>query len=153
MLENERKWLLSRKDCNKIMSGKKCISASSIEQVYLNKQTRIRRRDYGIKLQFSKTTKTGSGMSRQESTRMLTEEQYNKEKEKGEYLIRKTRLEFKYDGDLVMELDLFEDLDLILLEIEFDTVTQAESFVGDFSYQKEVTYDKSYKNYYLAKEG
>ena len=68
-------------------------------------------------------------------------------------MLTKTRYLIPIDDGLTAELDIFEGrfAGLILVEVEFDSVEQAESFTPPAWFGKEVTYDKRYHNSYLSR--
>lgn len=152
MQEIERKWIISINDLTSIAKNYKCKSKSKIEQIYLDKDTRIRERDYGEKVEYTKTTKNGTGMIRDEKTEVLTSFQYADMRFHGIRRLSKRRIVFDLENELEMEVDIYPNQDFILLEIEFDSQIKAESFVEPFTFQKEVTGDKNFNNFNIAKE-
>lgn len=84
----------------------------------------------------------------------LTEEAYYHLKEKIDYnIIKKTRYLIPLHNGLNAELDVFhEKLEgLVFLEVEFPDEKSAKSFVPPSWFGLDVSFDKRYKNNYLAK--
>jgi CYTH domain-containing protein len=68
--------------------------------------------------------------------------------------LRKLRYEIK-SGDNIIELDIFKNElnGLILAEVEFKNEDEALSYIPETWFDEEVTYNKNYSNYYIAKNG
>ncbi len=123
-----------------------------IEQAYLNTAPvlRIRKQDNTYIL----TYKGGGMMAREEYNLALNRKSYAHLLEKADgNVLTKTRYLIPIDDGLTAELDIFEGrfAGLILVEVEFDSVEQAESFTPPAWFGKEVTYDKRYHNSYLSR--
>ena len=124
-----------------------------IEQGYLctDPVVRIRRQDDDYIL----TYKSGGMMVREEYNLPLNKEAYAhlKKKTDGIY-ISKTRYLIPCDP-YTIELDVFHgDTDgLVLAEVEFETVEEAERFVPPAWFGTDVTYDGRYHNSYLSTHG
>lgn len=118
-----------------------------IEQGYLNTEpvVRVRRQDEEYYLTYK-----GKGM--------LIREEYNLPLNKESYLhliqkadgnrITKKRYCIPYKDKYTIELDVFACpfTGLILAEVEFDSVEEAEAFCPPEWFGKEVTYDPAYHN-------
>ena len=124
-----------------------------IEQAYLNTSpvVRIRKQDSEYYL----TYKGGGMMAREEYNLPLNEKSYNHLLKKVDgNIITKTRFCIPInDGNLTAELDIFEGKfsGMVLIEVEFESVEQADSFQKPDWFGEEVTYDKIYHNSYLSK--
>ena len=124
-----------------------------IEQAYLNTApvVRIRRQDDEYYL----TYKGGGMMSRKEYNLPLDRESYEHLREKADgNIITKTRYLIPInDGSLTAELDIFEGkfAGMLLVEVEFSSVEQADAFQKPDWFGEDVTYDKKYHNSYLSK--
>lgn len=124
-----------------------------IEQAYLNTApvVRIRKQDNEYYL----TYKGGGMMAREEYNLPLNAESYQHLREKADgNIITKTRYLIPInDGNLTAELDIFEGKfsGMLLVEVEFDSVEQADSFQKPDWFGEEVTHDKMYHNSYLSK--
>ncbi|MCI9565278.1 MAG: CYTH domain-containing protein [Eubacterium sp.] len=124
-----------------------------IEQAYLNTApvVRIRKQDNEYYL----TYKGGGMMAREEYNLPLNAESYQHLREKADgNIITKTRYLIPInDGNLTAELDIFENKfsGMLLVEVEFDSVEQADAFQKPDWFGDEVTHDKMYHNSYLSK--
>lgn len=124
-----------------------------IEQAYLNTApvVRIRKQDNEYYL----TYKGGGMMAREEYNLSLNAESYQHLREKADgNIITKTRYLIPInDGNLTAELDIFENKfsGMLLVEVEFDSVEQADAFQKPDWFGDEVTHDKMYHNSYLSK--
>lgn len=125
-----------------------------IAQGYLctNPVVRIRRSndDYYM-------TYKGNGlMVREEYNLPLTQQAYEHLLTKIDgLLISKTRYLIPLDDNLVAELDIFEDdlHGLQLVEVEFDSVENANTFVAPDWFGEDVTHSGQYHNSYLSQNG
>lgn len=124
-----------------------------IEQAYLNTApvVRIRKQDDEYYL----TYKGGGMMAREEYNLPLNAESYQHLREKADgNIITKTRYLIPInDGNLTAELDIFEGKfsGMLLVEVEFDSIEQADAFRKPDWFGEEVTHDKMYHNSYLSK--
>ncbi len=123
-----------------------------IEQAYLNTAPvlRIRKQDDTYIL----TYKGGGMMAREEYNLALNKKSYEHLLEKADgNVLTKTRFLIPIDDGLTAELDIFEGrfAGLVLVEVEFNSVEQAEVFTPPAWFGKEVTYDKRYHNSYLSR--
>ena len=119
-----------------------------IEQAYLNTSpvVRIRKQDDEYYL----TYKGGGMMAREEYNLPLN---HLLKKADGN-IITKTRFLIPInDGSLTAELDIFEGKfsGMVLIEVEFQSVEQADAFQKPDWFGEDVTYDKKYHNSYLSK--
>lgn len=124
-----------------------------IEQAYLNTApvVRIRRQDDEYYL----TYKGGGMMSREEYNLPLDKKSYEHLLKKADgNIITKTRYIIPInDGSLTAELDIFEGkfTGMVLVEVEFGSVKQADAFQKPDWFGEDVTHDKMYHNSYLSK--
>ncbi len=150
-MEIERKFLIAE-----LPDSFKALSGLNIRQGYIiitddGFELRLRQKDD----RFYQTIKQGSGLVRQEDEIELTHTQFqtlwpltaNRR-------IEKVRYEIPV-GDLIGELDIFsEQLEgLLLVEVEFETLEQSQSFKAPSWFGAEVTDDKRFKNQQLAMHG
>lgn len=146
-MEIERKYLVKN-----IPDNLSSFSAKKIEQGYLctSPVVRIRRSNDDYYLTYK-----GSGlMVREEYNLPLTPEAYTHLREKVDgRLITKTRYLIPLENGLTAELDLFEDFlaPLCLVEVEFDSVEEANSFVAPDWFGEDVTHSGKYQNSYLSR--
>ncbi len=145
-MEIERKYLirrlpenLSQYQCKKIAQGYICT----------NPVVRIRKSDDEYYLTYK-----GKGlMAREEYNLPLTQEGYEHMLPKIDgRLIEKSRYLIPLDGKLTAELDIFEgDLaPLIIVEVEFDSLDAANSFIPPEWFGEDVTESCKYHNSNLA---
>lgn len=145
-MEIERKYLikrlpenLSQYQCKKIAQGYICT----------NPVVRIRKSDDEYYLTYK-----GKGlMAREEHNLPLTKEGYEHMLPKIDgRLIEKSRYLIPLDGKLTAELDIFEgDLaPLIIVEVEFDSIDVANSFIPPEWFGEDVTESRKYHNSNLA---
>lgn len=145
-MEIERKYLvkqvpqnLSQYQCKKISQGYLCTSPV----------VRIRRSNDDYYLTYK-----GKGLlAREEYNLPLTQESYEHLSSKIDgILIEKNRYLIPLADGLVAELDIFEGKlsDLILVEVEFESIDDANSFVAPEWFGEDVTHSGNYQNSYLS---
>ena len=144
-MEIERKFLV-----DPLPDNLEQFSKRYIEQGYLstNPVVRVRQMDELYVL----TYKSSGMMARQEAEFPLTKEAYEHLREKVDgRLIAKERYFIPY-GQWTVELDCFHgELEgLVLAEVEFSSLEEAEQFQMPAWFKKEVTFEKEYHNSYLA---
>lgn len=145
-MEIERKYLIRRLPEN--LSQYRC---KKIAQGYIctNPVVRIRKSDDEYYLTYK-----GKGlMAREEYNLPLTQEGYEHMLPKIDgRLIEKSRYLIPLDGKLTAELDIFEgDLaPLIIVEVEFDSLDAANSFIPPEWFGEDVTESRKYHNSNLA---
>lgn len=123
-----------------------------IEQAYLCTEPvlRIRRQDD----EYFLTYKAKGHLAREEYNLPLTEDSYEHLKTKADgNIITKKRYLIPYNKYFTIELDIFEGkfTGLILAEVEFENLEQADSFTPPNWFDEEVTYQEEYHNSYLSK--
>ena len=123
-----------------------------IEQAYLNTSpvVRIRKEDDNYYL----TYKGGGMMAREEYNLPLNEKSYYHLLEKADgNIITKKRFLISLDNGLTAELDIFEGkfAGMLLVEVEFNSIEEAENFVPPNWFGEDVTNDRRYHNSYLSK--
>ena len=145
-MEIERKYLI-----NTPPSDYTSYPSKEIEQGYIctNPVIRIRRSNNRYVL----TVKGEGLMVREEHELPLTEETFLhlKTKVDGNF-IKKTRYLIPYNEKLTIELDIFHGklAPLILAEIEFDSIEQANAFVPPAWFGEDVTNSNKYHNNNLS---
>lgn len=123
-----------------------------IEQGYLSTGPVVRVRQSDDK--YYLTYKSGGMMARQEYNLPLDERSYKHLVSKADgNIITKTRYLIPIHNNLTAELDIFEGAfnGMLLVEVEFSSIEEAENFTPPEWFGKEVTYDKRYHNSYLSK--
>ncbi len=117
-----------------------------IEQAYLTTDPVIRVRKEDEK--YFITYKGKGLLAREEYNLPLTKEAYDTLKSKADgNLISKKRILIPFNG-LTIELDIFEPpfAPLILAEVEFSSIEEANSFEGPEWFDEDVTNDTKYHN-------
>ncbi len=158
-MEIERKFLLPEYPERLIQEGQvQVITRHSIDQTYLaiedGQELRVRKitdLDSG-EITYTHTFKDGKGISRKEIEYSISEGLYNQmiEAVKAVPLV-KTRITGIWNGTTV-EIDLYTQLELAVLEVEFDSLEAAESFVAPEWFGKDVSVEKKYSNKTVWKE-
>ncbi len=147
-MEIERKFLITKLPEN--LDDYPC---HAIEQGYLctDPVVRVRREDDDYILTYK-----GSGlMAHEEYNLPLTADAYAHLKPKIDgILIVKKRYCIPF-GKYTIELDIFEQdtAPLILAEVEFPTVEEANAFTPPDWFAEDVTYDERYHNSYISQHG
>lgn len=148
-MEIERKYLVPS-----IPFNLATYASQKIAQAYLcvDPVVRIRRSNDDYYLTYK-----GSGlMAREEYNLPLTKEAYEHLLPKIDgLLIAKTRYLIPLSGKLTAELDVFEGelAPLVLVEVEFDSIEEANSFVAPDWFGEDVTNLGKYHNSYLSQYG
>ncbi|AIQ67055.1 CYTH domain-containing protein [Paenibacillus graminis] len=158
-MEIERKFLLPEYPERLIQEGRvQVITRHSIDQTYLaiedGQELRVRKitdLDSG-EITYTHTFKDGKGISRKEIEYSISEGLYNQmiEAVKAVPLV-KTRITGIWNG-VTVEIDLYTQLELAVLEVEFDSLEAAESFVAPEWFGKDVSVEKKYSNKTVWKE-
>ncbi|WP_099469998.1 CYTH domain-containing protein [Konateibacter massiliensis] len=122
-----------------------------IEQAYLSTEpvVRIRKSDEDYIL----TYKSKGFLAREEYNMPLTKEAYYHLREKADgNIISKTRYLLPLADNLTIELDIFNPPfeTLVLAEVEFLSVEQANHFIPPDWFGEDVTYSPEYHNSYLS---
>lgn len=122
-----------------------------IKQGYISTSPVIRIRQLGT--EYILTIKGQGLLSREEHELIINEDQFNTLSQKVDgYVIHKTRYYIPYNKHTI-ELDIFHDeyQGLILAEVEFDSITEANSFTPPTWFGEDVTNTPSYHNSNLSK--
>lgn len=152
-MEIERKWLI---DINNIPYNLNDYDPLIIEQAYISFSPVIRIRKIINKNEYILTIKSKSkdgGLSRQEYELDISEEEYNKLLNKVDgNVISKNRYKIPYDK-YMLELDLFNGAykGLGYVEIEYETVEEANLFIAPDWFKQELTGNKKFTNASLAR--
>lgn len=146
-MEIERKFTI-----NKLPDNLDQYPCLTLEQAYLNTApvVRVRREDDNFYLTYK-----GKGfLAREEYNLPLNEEAYYHLREKADGLIiSKKRYRIPYNEKLTIELDVFEAplAPLVLAEVEFESIEEANAFTPPAWFEKDVTEDRSFSNSELSK--
>ncbi|MDD3221871.1 MAG: CYTH domain-containing protein [Clostridia bacterium] len=147
-MEIERKYLIDKLPFN--LTDYPC---HEIEQAYLNTEpvVRIRRQDDSYYL----TYKSKGLMAREEYNLPLDAASYEHLLEKADgNILTKTRYEIPLGDHLTIEIDVFHGKfsGLILAEVEFPNLEEAESFQPPEYFGKDVTFSTEYHNSTLSRK-
>lgn len=158
-MEIELKFLLPEYPEQLIEGGElKVITQHSIDQTYLaiedGQELRVRKitdLDSG-EVTFTHTFKDGKGISRKEIEYDISEGLYNQmiEAVKAVPLV-KTRTTAVWNG-ITVEIDVYTQLQLTVIEVEFDSLEEAESFKAPEWFGQDVSTEKKYSNKTVWKE-
>ena len=146
-MEIERKFTI-----NKLPDNLDQYPCLTLEQGYLNTNpvVRVRRENDDFYLTYK-----GKGfLAREEYNLPLNEEAYYHLREKADGLIiSKKRYRIPYNEKLTIELDVFEAplAPLVLAEVEFESIEEANVFTPPAWFEKDVTEDRSFSNSELSK--
>lgn len=158
-LEIERKFLLPEFPEQRIQNGElKVITRHNIDQTYLAldgaQELRVRKitdLDSG-EVTFTHTFKDGKGISREEIEYSISEGLYNQMIEAvNAVALVKERITGVWN-DITVEIDVYSQLNLSVLEVEFNSLEEAESFVAPEWFGKDVSTERQYSNKTVWKE-
>ncbi len=126
-----------------------------IEQAYLTTEPTIRVRREGDRyyMTYKGTGGDNTSLSHEEYNLPLTKEAYQTLSSKADgNIIRKERFLIPYDK-YTIELDIFAEpfKPLIIAEVEFPSVDEANDFTPPGWFKEEVTDKKEYRNAYLSR--
>lgn len=145
-MEIERKFLV-----RELPADLENFKHSEIIQAYISFSPTIRLRKADDK--YFLTCKTKGNLAREEWEITISAEDFNRLWGKTEAsAIEKTRYYIDISDGLVAELDIYHGFlsDLLTVEVEFDSVSDAESFQAPSWFGLDVTYDSRYKNSRLS---
>ncbi|WP_025692252.1 CYTH domain-containing protein [Paenibacillus zanthoxyli] len=158
-MEIERKFLLPEFPQQLVQEGKLCIhSRQRIEQTYLAidgpQELRVRKLEdlSSGELHYTHTFKNGLGISREEIEYEISQGLY-------EQMIRavravpliKERITGEWDG-ITVEIDIYDQLKLSVVEIEFHSLEEAQSFTPPDWFGLDISEEKKYSNKTVWKE-
>lgn len=158
-LEIERKFLLPEFPEQLIEEGQlKIVTRHSIDQTYLaidgGQELRVRKitdLDTG-EVTFTHTFKNGKGIKREEIEYFISEGLYNQMIEAvNAVALVKERITAVWNG-ITVEIDVYSQLQLSVLEVEFESLEEAESFTAPEWFGKDVSTEKKYSNKTVWKE-
>ena len=151
--EIERKFLVDMVN-GKLLHRKSTISR--IEQTYLRAfegERRVRKRTTDNIVDFFYTEKFGTGLTRVENERKISEKEFNelmKEADQNLHTVKKVRYTFSYKKQ-IFELDVYDFCSThATMEIELHDENQTIQLPPFVHILKEITEDKRFKNRKLA---
>lgn len=152
-LEIERKFLLPEFPSPLVEEAKlKVLSEQRIEQTYLaideNQELRVRRivdLDSG-EVTYTHTFKLGNGLLREEIEYSISESIYGQViKAFGFVPLTKNRITAEWNGR-VIEIDTYDQIELSVLEVEFDSEEAANTFQAPDWFGKDISSERQYSN-------
>ncbi|OAB46004.1 CYTH domain-containing protein [Paenibacillus glacialis] len=152
-LEIERKFLLPEISESLVHEGKlQFRSEHRIEQTYLaldtDQEMRVRRIIdlESNEMSFTHTFKKGNGLSREEIEYSISEEIYDQIVQAFDAIpLTKNRITAVWE-DRVIEIDYYDQVELIVVEVEFNSVEEANAFVAPEWFGKDISSEKQYSN-------
>lgn len=152
-LEIERKFLLAESPGTVIeRQNLKVLSEQRIEQTYLamdeTQELRVRRIvDLGSgEVSYTHTFKLGNGLSREEIEYSISEGIYEQVvKAFGFVPLTKNRITAEWQGRIV-EIDIYDQIQLAVAEIEFDSEEAANGFAAPAWLGKDISSERQYSN-------
>jgi CYTH domain-containing protein len=153
-IEIEKKFLLKH-----IPQTLQWASSKTIHQTYLatgDEELRIRKTVKDEKEFYTMTIKRGTGLVREEIENDISSSTYEQllssTGRKPLIKTRKVTIISSHSMEYEVEVDFYEELNLIVAEIEFTTEAAANLFIKPDWFDEDVTDDKSYKNQNLWKD-
>ncbi|MEV5026526.1 CYTH domain-containing protein [Paenibacillus sp. LPE1-1-1.1] len=152
-LEIERKFLLPEFPSALVEDSKlKVLSEQRIEQTYLaideNQELRVRRIvDLASgDVTYTHTFKLGNGMLREEIEYSISESIYGQVINAFGFVpLTKNRITAEWDGR-VIEIDTYDQIELSVLEVEFDSEEAANTFQAPDWFGKDISSERQYSN-------
>lgn len=152
-LEIERKFLLQQSPQQLAAAGIITIlSERRIEQTYLaidsNEEIRVRKiTDLSTKqTSFTHTFKRGNGLVREEIEYEISETIYGQIMQAFDYIpLTKNRITAQFDNGLI-EIDIYDQIQLTVLELEFSSLQEAESYKSPAWFGADISGEKKYSN-------
>ncbi|MCU6710252.1 CYTH domain-containing protein [Paenibacillus sp. J5C_2022] len=152
-MEIEKKYLLPQQSLDKLDSGELAlVSEQRIEQTYIaideQQELRVRRiTDMAAgEVSYTHTFKRGNGLVREEVEYDISEGIYEQVMNAFGYTpLTKNRLTAQWNGRTV-EIDMYDQIQLAVLEVEFASVEEAEAFVAPEWFGEDISSQKQYSN-------
>lgn len=152
-LEIERKYLLTEDPRKLIEDGViSFLHEQRIEQTYtaMDKDEELRvRRIVDVntkKVSFTHTFKRGVGLAREEVEYEINESLYTQIMKAFGYIpLTKNRITAKY-GDITVEIDIYDQVNFTVVEVEFNSMEAADTFVPPAWFGEEISFNKTYSN-------
>lgn len=152
-LEIERKFLLPEISESLVGEGKlQFRSEHRIEQTYIaldtDQELRVRRIIdlENNEMTFTHTFKKGNGLAREEIEYSISEVIYDQIVQAFDAIpLTKNRITAVWE-DRVIEIDCYDQVDLIVVEVEFASLEEANAFVAPEWFGKDISSEKQYSN-------
>ena len=116
-------------------------------------EVRVRKTVSGAIIKYNLTIKRGKGLERKETEVPITEQTYNRLVELSQHEpLEKVRYEVELENGKIAEIDrFFHDTSLVVVEVEFKTVEEAEQFKPPIWFGEEITRKSQYNSVDLWK--
>lgn len=152
-IEIERKYLLTSNPRELIETGIiQFIQEERIEQTYIamdtDQELRVRRivNLSNDAVSYTHTFKNGVGLAREEIEYGITETIYNQIMEAFGYIpLTKNRITAKYE-QIKVEIDIYDQVQFTVVEVEFASMEEADTFVPPAWFGEEISFNKTYSN-------
>jgi adenylate cyclase len=152
-LEIERKFLLPEFPTAFIEGNDlRVLSEHRIEQTYLaideNQELRVRRIvDIASgEVSFTHTFKLGNGLSREEIEYSISNSIYEQVVNAFGFVpLTKNRVTAEWNGRII-EIDTYDQIELSVLEVEFDSEQTANAFIAPVWFGKDISSERQYSN-------
>jgi CYTH domain-containing protein len=152
-LEIERKFLLPEFPAAQVKEGKlQIVKEQLIEQTYLalyeDQELRVRKITDAVSgdVEYTHTFKRGFGIAREEVEVSIAGGLYDQMiQAHGAVPLIKKRSTALWDG-VQVEIDEYDQIQLMVLEVEFGSEKEAESFVPPAWFGQDISTDKEYSN-------
>lgn len=152
-LEIERKYLLTEDPRQLIKDGIiSFIHEKRIEQTYTamdrDQELRVRRivDVHSQEVAYTHTFKKGVGLAREEVEYEINEELYTQIiKAFGFLPLTKNRITALFNG-MTVEIDIYDQVNFTVVEVEFNSMEEAEAFVPPAWFAEEISFNKTYSN-------
>ena len=155
--EIERRWLIKKED---IPFDLNAILREDQEQSYLdnNPEIIIRRNNMGESFYIaSKSNKRENGLVKDKTEKTILEKDYNElyEEKQGNTIIKSRLITTDPETELTYVMDLYSNelSGIEILEIEFNSIEEANNFKAPEWVGEEITYNEDYDGYNLATKG
>jgi adenylate cyclase len=152
-LEIERKYLLTEDPRQLLANGViTFLHEQRIEQTYtaMDKDEELRvRRIVNVEtkeVSYTHTFKRGVGLAREEVEYEINETLYTQIMDAFGYIpLTKNRITAKYN-DITVEIDIYDQVNFTVVEVEFNSMEEADSFVPPTWFGEEISFNKTYSN-------
>lgn len=158
-LEIERKYLLEQNVEQLVQQGVLSLkSEHRIEQTYIamdeNQELRVRRLvDLATdEVSYTHTFKNGIGLAREEVEYNITAVIYEQIMDAFGYVpLTKNRITAQCDTGIV-EIDIYDQVQFTVVEVEFESLVEANAFVAPAWFGEEISFNKKYSNKAIWKQ-
>ena len=152
-VEIERKYLLTVDPRQLVEAGViQFIQEERIEQTYIamdeNQELRVRRlvNISNGEVSYTHTFKNGVGLAREEVEYSISQTIYEQVMQAFGYVpLTKNRITAKFEG-ITVEIDIYDQVQFTVVEVEFTSMEEADSFIPPQWFGEEISFNKQYSN-------